>query len=324
MISVKTGTQTFSQAPQTSSLKSSNVDTISASDKEKYFEGKDLGEVLNKVADPNWVDPSKVARKVGSNELGKEDFLKLLLTQLKNQDPTSPMESHQMAAQLAQFSSLEQLSNINSSIDGLATAQKPAQQFDTLKMIGKSVQGDSSKIYRGDLAAIHDISFTLGQDVESAKMKVKDELGNVVREFDAQGLKKGKNSFTWDGVVDNGSKARPGHYTIEIDSRGKNGNKVHAETKFNGLVTGVNFSPAGPILMMGNQSVKLSDIKSIVDPVTLKASAKEEEGNKVKVSDSKEKSNSVNATVSGGNLDSIAMDRGMMNKMKKKGLNPGI
>ena len=118
MISVKGGTKTWSQ-PNAKLQGDDKIKNLSAEDLEKTLQGKDLGELLNKVADPNWVDPAK-KRKVGNNQMGKDAFLKLLLTQLKNQDPTNPMESHDMAAQLAQFTSLEKLTNIDSGIKGLA------------------------------------------------------------------------------------------------------------------------------------------------------------------------------------------------------------
>src|SRR5688500_17684299 len=119
MMNVKTGTKTWSTAEQTSSMKGDGKNTLSAQDRQKILGEEDLGTHLNKIADPNWVDPAKM-RKVGNSELDKDAFLKLFLAQLKNQDPTNPMESHELAAQLAQFSSLEKLNNIDTGIAGMA------------------------------------------------------------------------------------------------------------------------------------------------------------------------------------------------------------
>src|SRR5690606_22005598 len=108
MISIKGGTQTWSNAEQQSSLRGDGTQNMSAADREKILGDKDLGEYLNKIADPNWIDPKK-ARQVGGTELDKDAFLKLFLAQLKNQDPMNTMDSHELAAQLAQFTSLEKL-----------------------------------------------------------------------------------------------------------------------------------------------------------------------------------------------------------------------
>src|SRR5690606_35195937 len=105
--------------------------------------GQDVGEFLNKIADPNWVDPQKRFRATGNDKLDKEAFMKLMLAQMKNQDPTNPMKSHEMAAQLAQFSSVEQLSNINTTLTAMQAGQKPTESFQALNFIGKAVAGDS-------------------------------------------------------------------------------------------------------------------------------------------------------------------------------------
>src|SRR5689334_11359839 len=111
MIGVKTGTQTWSNSPQRTDWKSDGAQNISAIDKANHMPEDSVGDMLNKVADPNYVDQSKKMRTVGNNQLGKDAFMSLLLTQMKNQDPTNPLKSHEMAAQLAQFTSLEKLNN---------------------------------------------------------------------------------------------------------------------------------------------------------------------------------------------------------------------
>ncbi|MCB0407056.1 MAG: hypothetical protein KDD34_02565, partial [Bdellovibrionales bacterium] len=119
MISIPGKTKTWSDSQQQVDFRSDNRQTVSASDREKLLGDQNLGEVLNKVADPNWVDPAKQMRTTGNNQMDKDAFLKLLLTQMKNQDPTTPLDSHEMAAQLAQFTSLEKLTNISDGIDSL-------------------------------------------------------------------------------------------------------------------------------------------------------------------------------------------------------------
>ena len=224
MISIKNGTQIFSENSNPAAIKSNDPNTLSADEQKKYFGDKDMGQILNEVADPNWVDPSKKIRTVGSDQLDKDAFMRLLLTQMKNQDPTTPLKSHEMAAQLAQFSSLEQLQNINTGIEGLTEKQAPAANFDALSMIGKTVSGDSSRLHKSNLEQPLDIRFTLAADANDADIKIKDSNGNIVREMKAFELDKGPNEITWDGKLESGAQARQGDYSVEITAKASNGN----------------------------------------------------------------------------------------------------
>ena len=319
MLAIKTGTQTFSNTPQNGFQDKSKVETISAADQEKYFGDQDLGQILNKVADPNYVDPSKI-RKVGSNELGKESFMKLLLAQLKNQDPTSPMESHDMAAQLAQSSSLESLKNIDSSIQDLSKSQNPNLDFDALKLIGKSVESDSSKVFRNSFEDTHDIEFGLMADAEKVNVKIKDAAGNIVKDLDLGITKKGQNKFAWNGQLEDGSKAKPGDYRVEFSAVQNNGQKLAVGTKRKGTISGVNFTSSGAMLMIGKQSIRMSDVKTILDPNVAEASNKNvNQINKNNIKNNKLTEEQKIGASSGG-LSDIAMSKEMINKVKKEGV----
>src|SRR4051812_2155313 len=188
MIGVKGGTQTWSSAPQRADFKSDGAQNISATDREKALGEEAIGDVLNKVADPNYVDTSKKMRAVGNNELGKDAFMTLLLTQMKNQDPTNPLKSHEMAAQLAQFTSLEKLNNINEGIDKLRKDNKPDHNFQALAFIGKTVTMDNSKIARMDETESHELRFTLPADALKANVEIKDANGNTIRKMEMKNL----------------------------------------------------------------------------------------------------------------------------------------
>jgi flagellar basal-body rod modification protein FlgD len=267
MMSVKGGTQTWSSSPQRTDFKDNNPNTLSATDKEKVMAGEEaIGDVLNKVADPNYVDKSKKMRTVGNNQLGKDAFMTLLLTQMKNQDPTNPLKSHEMAAQLAQFTSLEKLHNINEGITQLHKDAQPNQNFQALSFIGKIITTDNSKITRMDTESTHDIRFNLAADAQKITMQVKDEKGAVIRTLDFKNIKAGKNELAWNGMTEDGTKAPVGEYSVAIEATGSNGHKLQVETKTEGVITGVNFTPRGPQLMLGKQVVNMSDVKSISEP----------------------------------------------------------
>jgi flagellar basal-body rod modification protein FlgD len=269
MINVKSGTQNWAQRPQ--ETLSSSVDkpqVLSAPDRQAALGGdQNVGDVLNKVADPNYVDPEKT-RKVGGSSLDKDAFLKLMLAQMKYQDPTNPMQNHEMAAQLAQFTSLEQLNNINSTLSGMSKSQAPTVNYQALNFIGKRVSGDSSKLTRVQGDTTHEFNFTLAGDASKAEVKVMDEEGNVVRKMAMTNLKKGTNTIKWNGIDDNGASARPGDYHFAVEASGRNGAKVFAKTEFNGKITGLNYTAQGPVLLVGQQAIRMQDVKKIEESTT--------------------------------------------------------
>lgn len=264
VMNTKLGTKAFSTAPQNEIQKSSGVQSLSAGD--KRFEDQDLGEVLNKIADPNWVDPSKKVRAVGNDKMDKDAFMKLMLAQMKNQDPTNPLKSHEMAAQLAQFSSLEQMQNMNTTLTEMRNGQKPGENFQALNFIGKAVSGDSAKITRMKGDKGHDFNFNLPDNAKEVKINVKNADGDVVRKISLKNLKQGGNNFTWNGLNDQGAATPAGDYQVVIEAIATNDRKLAVKTDFDGIITGVNYTAEGPVLQVGNQTVKLKDVKKIVDP----------------------------------------------------------
>ncbi|MGZ3721480.1 MAG: flagellar hook assembly protein FlgD [Bdellovibrionales bacterium] len=266
MISVKGGTQTWSNSAQQSAQKGDGSRNVSATDQQKYFDAESVGDTANKVADPNYVDSSKKMRAVGNAELGKDAFMSLLLTQMKNQDPTNPLKSHEMAAQLAQFTSLEKLNNINEGIGALRKDNAPDHNFQALQFIGKSVNMDNSKIMRTEEKETHDLRFSLPQDSQKANIEIKDAAGNVIRKMEMKALKAGPNSIVWNGKTEEGATAPKGDYTLNVEAIGSNGHKLAVQTKADGIITGVNFTANGAQLLMGKQVISLADVKSISDP----------------------------------------------------------
>lgn len=315
MLSVKGGTQTWSNAEQVSGLKSDNSQTLSAAEQKKVLGDQDLGTHLNKIADPNWIDPTKT-RKVGNDQLDRDAFLKLFLAQLKNQDPMNPMESHELAAQLAQFTSLEKLNNIDEGINKLGKSQNPKQSFEALNMIGKVVGSDSSRILRNDENESHDIEFKLAQPAIKAQISIRDEIGQEVRKLEAMELAEGTNSLSWDGRLENGTQARPGEYKVIIEAQNNAGRKVAAQTSFEGKVTGVNYTAQGPVLLVGNQTIRLSEVKKIIDPSIQSSEKSVNEVKNVKSIQSADANGAAPVAGMGGNLESVGMSQGLINKIQ--------
>lgn len=345
MIGVKGGTQTWSSAPQRADFKSDGKQNISATDRNNNFGDENIGDILNKVADPNWVDETKKMRTVGKNELGKDAFMTLLLTQMKNQDPTNPLKSHEMAAQLAQFTSLEKLHNINEGIEGLRKDQAPSHNYEALSFIGKVITTDNSKITRMDETARHDVRFDLPQDAQKLTMTVKNADGTPVRTLEVKNLKAGRNELNWNGMTDEGNAAPKGDYQISFEAIGSNGRKLFVETKTEGVISGVNFTAQGPQLMVGKQTISMADVKSISDPAAMQTPEPTQQlsvpavpgqggapSNMMPIQSPKKvevkpetKPNAEKAAKMGkGNLNDAAMAQDLINKLNKEGAKAGM
>ncbi len=314
MMNVKRSTPAFTPAAQQSSARPDGKQTLSAGERESMLGDENIGEYLNKVADPNYIDPQKT-RRVGNPDLDKDAFLKLFLAQLKNQDPTNPMQNHELAAQLAQFSSLEKLSNIDTGIANMAKQQDPNKSYDALALIGRGVSGDSSKILRSDKTSKHEITFTLAAPASEMSLSIKNAAGQEVRKLVARNLKAGSNKVAWDGMLEAGKAAPEGEYNIDIEAKNNAGQKLAAETRFAGKVTGVNFTQEGPVLMIGKQSIRLKDVKRIFDSTDLKQEAKLVESQSIV---GKDAHNLVNPAAMGGNLESVGMSQDLINTIEKE------
>lgn len=258
-------TKTWSDAPQESSFKADNRQSLSAQDKTKMPQGKDVGTILNEAADPNWVDPAKLRKGAGNPDLDKDAFFKLMLAQIKAQDPTNPMQSHEMASQLAQFTSLEQLYNINSGIEGLKKGQEPQANYQVLNFLGKSVSADSSRVIREKGDKTHELRFKMQSDAPEAKITIFDSSGKEIRNYKISNVKSGDNRITWNGLGDDGQPARAGEYQFKVQGKNSNGKTFTAQTTVSGKITGVNFTNQGPVLMVGNQTLRLSDVTKLED-----------------------------------------------------------
>lgn len=223
------------------------------------------GDTANRIANitQSGAKPARVVTGKGNPNLDKDAFFKLMLTQVQNQDPTSPLKSHEMSAQLAQFSSLEQMSNIHSVLDDMKKAQGHDSQYQALDMIGKVVSGDNSKIDRMTGDAKHDISFNLGDSAVELKVAISDAQGKIVKVFDMANQAKGNVTVAWDGKDNDGNLMPPGAYKMNAEGKNLQGHKISVDPTFKGAVTGVQFTERGPVVMIDKKSVPFKDIKQI-------------------------------------------------------------
>ena len=261
-MSVKTGTKTWTDAQP--SAPDTSVSSLSVKDKEKIGDS-DLKAVLNKAADRNWVDDRKRVAGHGNSAMDKDAFFKLMLAQLKNQDPMNPLKNHEMAAQLAQFSSLEQMTNMNTTLTKLEGKTAQPENFQALNLIGKTVAGDSSRVTRSPFDKEHDFNFNLPQDASEATVKLLSAKGELIREYKLNDIKMGANKISWNGANEGGAKQPPGEYVFQVEAKNNQGSKIPVNTAFKGEITGLSFSAEGPVFQVGSQTIKMRDIGQITD-----------------------------------------------------------
>jgi flagellar basal-body rod modification protein FlgD len=193
--------------------------------------------------------------------LGKDDFLKLFVTQLRAQDPLKPMDSSEFTSQLAQFSSLEQLTNINTGLTNMLAYQNSMQNTMAVSLIGQKVKVSGNSVTLNGQA---DIRYSLPADAAKVAISIYDKSGALVKQQEVSAQTSGEHGFIWDGKDKNGAACAPGGYTFAIDAVDGAGQALSATTLTYGTVTGVSFENNVTYLSIdGTTKVTLGDIQAI-------------------------------------------------------------
>jgi flagellar basal-body rod modification protein FlgD len=217
--------------------------------------------VPNLTSAANNPAPTTLTR-TGSAALGKDEFLKILVAQLANQDPTQPQDSSQFVAELAQFSSLESQQNTVSSLNSLMIGQATANQTAATAFIGKEVEyHNDSLAWDGKTTVV--ASATLGASAKKVSVAVSDSSGHVVRTLDLGARSAGDLPVVWDGLDDKGRVMPAGKYTFQPTAYDAADKAVPINLSTEGTVSGVAFQGGVPLLRIGTELVKMSDVTSI-------------------------------------------------------------
>lgn len=225
---------------------------------------QDLFNSKVKDASNNVSNVSKAA--TGNQSLGKDAFLQLLVTQLKNQNPLSPQDNGAFVAQLAQFSSLEGINTLNDSVNNISSNFSSSQALQASSLVGRSIitqtdkaMVDTSKSMTGSVAVT--------SAVGNVSVKITDKDGKVVRTIDMGAQSAGSQDFIWDGKNDKGEVAPAGTYTFNATTKTDKGDSVALATSLPATVTSVTLSKTGGEMLLnlagGMGSVKLSQIQTI-------------------------------------------------------------
>jgi flagellar basal-body rod modification protein FlgD len=150
----------------------------------------------------------------GKGDLAQEDFLNLMLTQLKNQDPFKPMESGEFLGQIAQFGTVQGLAGLQTSFDSLSTSLVSNQALQASSLVGRSALAVASQLAIGEGQAVNG-AVDLPSSSPSVSVTIRDATGQTVRTLQLGTQPSGLASFTWDGLADDGSAAPAGRYTFD-------------------------------------------------------------------------------------------------------------
>jgi flagellar basal-body rod modification protein FlgD len=194
----------------------------------------------------------------GSRALGKNEFLKLLTTQLANQDPLAPTDNQAFIAQLAQFASVEQAEASNSRLDALIIAQAANNQTSVANLVGKEITYRTDNVVVSATNQSPPIQGELARDAKQANAIVKDENGKVVATLTLHDVKAGKVEFNWEG-----NRLPPGKYKVTLTAADEAGGSLTIESRGQARATGVTFQAGYAELILNGVRVKLSDIVQI-------------------------------------------------------------
>lgn len=196
------------------------------------------------------------------NIMGKNDFLHLLVAQLEAQDPLNPMDSTGFTAQLAQFSSLELLQNIDTTLGGLSGSQAVLTNSQAVGFIGKSITavGNQIQAHEDGGAALQ---FDLDEDAAGIYAKIYDGQGNYINQIEVGATAAGRHSINWDGLDYLGGRAPKGNYTYEVSAIDELGNSVGVTTFASGTVTGVQYKDGQAFLQCDGREIALGNVVQV-------------------------------------------------------------
>jgi len=206
----------------------------------------------------------KLQTAAEANMLGQEAFLKLMTEQLKNQDPFEPVKNEQMVAQMAQFSSVTGISEMNKTLKDMATRLETANASHAISYVGKAVLVDGDTAFGaqdGSLSAV----LPLAEGGDDVQVRISDSAGNLLRTLNYGAQGSGDVAVEWDGKTDSGASAPAGPYKI-TGSVLRNGTRVASPVAVWAPVTSVSSGTDGgaPMLnLAGLGSKPLSAVRQV-------------------------------------------------------------
>jgi len=199
-----------------------------------------------------------------AQSMDQGDFLTLMTAQLKNQDPFEPVDNTQMVAQMAQFSSLAGISEMNTTLKAISDRLNGTTTSDTMAWIGRTVMTEGSIAFPRSGGGIEG-AVELGADAADVSVTIQGANGETLRTVSLGAQSKGSVGYDWDGTTDSGEAAGDGPFTVKVSARNADGGSVTATNLVWAPVTSVSLGSDGaPILTLpGIGQVPVTAVRKI-------------------------------------------------------------
>jgi flagellar basal-body rod modification protein FlgD len=184
-------------------------------------------------------------------QLDKDDFMRIMITEMKHQDPTKPMDADRMATQMAQVTSVEQMKNVAAAVDRLADKNSATDRIAMSAMIGKTVTVDKGRFVhqKGNLSPIN---FDLPEDAQKIKLSIQNEKGEEIASRVLEPMKSGPNVYNWDGVNASNTQSASGGYMVRVEAENAKGGKIKVDPISKESIVGVTFEGGETNFLVGD------------------------------------------------------------------------
>ena len=207
---------------------------------------------------------TELPKGVGSADLNRDDFMTLFVTQMQYQDPMKPMDSYEMASQLAQFSNMEATMKMSDSMEELLASQTSQNNLQLLTLLDKDVETQTNKLaVSGGVAG--NGKFIIDERAESCVVQIYNEAGQLVRAIDMGGLNAGTYDMGWDGKNMVGVQVDDGLYSYTVEAYNFESELLGATYRTIGKVTGVEYESGQALLTLDDHvTVSVADVLAVM------------------------------------------------------------
>ena len=194
--------------------------------------------------------------------LNKDDFMKLFITQLQNQDPLNPQDSSAMVTQMAQITQVEQSYNTNTNLQNLLNAANSSASMSAVSFIGKTISAQGSKVNLAT-GSQPQLNFNLPSAANQVQVAIQDASGRNVRTITMGQTSAGDGSLTWDGKDNNNSALPAGLYTFSVTGVNPNGSTYSGTSLIKAVVDGVKLDQGSTVLTAGRIDVPMANVTTV-------------------------------------------------------------